>query len=284
MVISLCDITNYQYKTKGALKNITTPSGSIYNFFYDVFRRTSRIAIGNQTLSETTYKNNDSSLVSRFDYGNGAYKTYEYDNQDRLISEAVNGTTTRTYIYDKQGNTARTTDHLTNVTTTYIHDLIGRISGIKSSDGQTSNFIYDTYNRLSLSKWSKGDTSLSSSYIYGDNSVENQKTGLIYGVKLNGTQQLGYEYDELARLQRRLLYTTTPYATEYTYLEGASANTTTTLVKTVKNGNDTLEYAYDEVGNITSVKKNGTLIEQYAYDALSQLISATYGGNTYTYS
>jgi len=284
LVTSGNSTVSYQYETNGALKNIITPSGSIYNFFYDVFGRTTKIAIGNTTLSETTYKNNASSLVSRFDYGNGAYKTYEYDNQDRLISEGLNGTTTRTYIYDKQGNTAQTTDHLTNVTTTYTHDLIGRISRIKSSDGQTTNFIYDTYNRLSLSKWSKGDTSLSSSYIYGDNSVENQKTGLIYGVKLNGTQQLGYEYDELARLQRRLLYTTTPFATEYTYLEGASANTTTTLVKTVKNGNDTLEYTYDEIGNITNVSKNGTIIEQYTYDVLSQLISATYGGNTYTYS
>ncbi len=137
---------------------------------------------------------------------------------------------------------------------------------------------------MSLSKWSKGDTTLSSSYIYGDNSVANQKIGLIYGVKQNGTQQLGYEYDELARLQRRLLYTTTPFTTEYTYLEGASTNTTTTLVKTVKNGNDTLEYTCDELGNITSVSKNGTIIEQYGYDAHSQLISATYGGDTYTYS
>ena len=284
LVTSGNSTVSYQYETNGTLKNITSPSGSIYNFTYDVFGRTSKIAIGNTTLSETQYKNNASSLVSRFEYGNGAYKTYEYDNQDQLVSEGVNGTTARTYIYDKQGNTAQTTDHLTNVTTTYTHDLIGRISRIKSSDGQTTNFIYDKYNRLSLLKWSKEDTSLSSSYIYGDNSVENQKTGLIYGVKLNGTQQLGYEYDELARLQQRLLYTTTPFITEYTYLEGASANTTTTLVKTVKNGNDTLEYTYDEIGNITSVSKNGTIIEQYAYDALSQLISATYGGNTYTYS
>jgi len=284
LVTSGNSTVSYQYETNGALKKIISPSGSTYNFIYDVFGRTSRIAIENTILSETQYKNNASSLVTRFDYGNGAYKTYEYDNQDRLISEGANGTTTRTYIYDKQGNIAQTTDHLTNVTTTYTHDLIGRISRIKSSDGQTTNFIYDTYNRLSLSKWSYGDTTLSSSYIYGDNSVENQKTGLIYGVKLNGTQQLGYEYDELARLQRRLLYTTTPFSTEYTYLEGASANTTTTLVKTVKNGNDTLEYTYDELGNITSVSKNGTIIEQYTYDALSQLISATYGGNTYTYS
>ena len=74
------------------------------------------------------------------------------------------------------------------------------------------------------------------------------------------------------------------FVTEYGYLEGATDNTTTTLVKTVKNGNDTLEYTYDELGNITSVSKNGTVVEQYSYDALSQLVSATYGGNTYTYS
>ena len=146
------------------------------------------------------------------------------------------------------------------------------------------NFVYDGYNRLSLSKWAFGNTELSSSYIYGDALVANQKPGLIYGVKLNGTQQIGYEYDELARLKQRILDTTTPFATEYTYHEGAGANTTTTLIKTVKNGNNTLEYAYDEVGNIISVKKNGTIIEAYSYDALNQLVSATYGGNTYTYA
>jgi len=121
-------------------------------------------------------------------------------------------------------------------------------------------------------------------YIYGDSSVDGQKTGLIYGVTLNGTQQLSYQYDELTRLSVRTLNTTTPFVTEYGYLEGASTNTTTTLIKTVKNGNDTLEYTYDELGNITSVSKNGTVVEQYSYDALSQLVSATYGGNTYTYS
>ena len=126
--------------------------------------------------------------------------------------------------------------------------------------------------------------SLSTSYIYGDNSVDGQKTGLIYGVNLNGTQKLGYQYDELTRLKTRTISTDTPYVTEYGYLEGATAHTTTTLVKTIKNGTDTLEYAYDEVGNITSVKKNGTVIEQYAYDGLNQLISATYGGNNYTYA
>ena len=130
--------------------------------------------------------------MTRFNYGNGAYKTYEYDNQDRLISEGANGSTTRTYLYDKRGNVAQINDFITNVITKFQYDLIGRTIGLKSSDGQAMNFIYDKYNRLSLSKWTKGDMSLSTGYIYGDNSVDGQKTGLIYGVNLNGTQKLGY--------------------------------------------------------------------------------------------
>ena len=275
---------SYQYETDGAIKKITSPSGSVYNFTYDSFGRPIEILIGSQSLSETEYKSNTSSLVSKFEYGNGVYKTYAYDDQDRLISESINDTLSRSYIYDKRGNLVETTDLLGNLTTRFHYDLIGRINGITASDGQSMNFVYDGYNRLSLLKWALGNTALTSSYIYGDAATANQKPGLIYGVKLNGTQQIGYEYDELARLKQRVLGTSTPFATEYTYHNGASANTTSTLVKTVKNGNNTLEYVYDEVGNITSVKKNGTIIETYSYDALNQLVSATYGGNTYTYA
>ena len=275
---------SYQYETNGSLKKITTANGTVYNFVYDAYGRTSQILVGNSVLSQTTYRDNSSSQVARFDYGNGTYRTYSYDEQDRLISESINGTIIRSYVYDKSGNVAKIVDHTTNVTTTFRHDLIGRTIEIKSTDGQRLQFNYDMYNRLSMSKWILNSYSCNMGYIYGDSSVDGQKTGLIYGVTLNGTQQLSYQYDELTRLSVKTLNTTTPFVTEYGYLEGASTNTTTTLIKTVKNGNDTLEYTYDELGNITSVSKNGTVVEQYSYDALSQLVSATYGGNTYTYS
>lgn len=83
---------------------------------------------------------------------------------------------------------------------------------------------------------------------------------------------------------RRSLCGSISVKSEYTYLEGGNFGTTTNLVKTVKNGSDTLEYAYDELGNITTVSRNGEVIEQYSYDALNQLIGAVYGGDTYTYS
>ena len=162
--------------------------------------------------------------------------------------------------------------------------MIGRVVEIRTSDGQSQCFVYDGFNRISLSKCTINGIVLSTSYVYGDNSVSGQETGLIYGVNLNGIQQLTYQYDELARLKTRTLNTTTPFVTEYTYLEGASTNSTTTMVKTVKNGSDILEYTYDEVGNITSVSRNGAIVEQYSYDALNQLISAIYNGSNYTYS
>ena len=273
----------YQYNTVGMLQNITSPSGTPYHFNYDAFGRQSKISVGSQMLSETLYRDNYLALVSRFNYGNGAYKNYSYDNQNRLISESVNELTSRMYLYDKSGNVAEINDLLANVTTRFQYDLIGRVVGIKASDGQSMRFVYDKYNRLSLSKWTMGDISLSNGYIYGDSSVAGQKNGLIYGVNLNGAQKLGYGYDDLSRLQNRTVGTETPFVTEYTYLEGKDSNTTTTLVKTVKNGADTLEYTYDELGNITTVSKNGIVIEQYSYDELNQLKSAVYGEDTYQY-
>ncbi|MBR5323078.1 MAG: hypothetical protein IKU48_05995 [Clostridia bacterium] len=67
-------------------------------------------------------------------------------------------------------------------------------------------------------------------------------------------------------------------------MQGATSNSTTTLVESVKNGDETLAYTYDELGNITSISKNGTLIESYTYDALNQLKTVTRGTDTYTYN
>jgi len=275
---------SYVYETNGDIKNITSSGGTVYNFAYDEFGRNTQISVGNNVLSNTVYRDNYSSLISRFTYGHGVYKDYIYDDLDRVKTESINGVPSRVYTYDKRGNIAKINDNLRGITTGFAYDLIGRITDINISDGQRLNFIYDKYNRVSNSVWSVADISLDTKYIYGDSSVSGQKTGLIYGVSLNNTQKIEYTYDILSRLDRKILNTATPFATEYSYLEGATQGTTTTLVKSVKNGYDTLEYSYDELGNITQVKKNGSVIESYSYDALNQLVSATYGGNTYTYT
>ncbi len=110
------------------------------------------------------------------------------------------------------------------------------------------------------------------------------KTGLIYGVKQNGTQTLSYTYDQLARIQSSKIHTSTPFVTEYTYLEGKGVNSTTTLVKSMKLGSDTYGYSYDNLGNITQITKNGTVVESYEYDSLSQLTKVTNSTGVYVYT
>ncbi len=104
---------------------------------------------------------------------------------------------------------------------------------------------------------------------------------MITGVNRNGIRKISYIYDGLNRLSVRNLNN---FFTEYTYLQGATSNSTTTLVESVKNGDETLSYAYDELGNITSISKNGTVIESYTYDDLNQLKTVTRGTDTYTYN
>ncbi|MBO5321875.1 MAG: RICIN domain-containing protein, partial [Clostridia bacterium] len=283
-VVSSGKTVNYLYNTDGTLKKITSPSGTQYNFGYDQFGRNTNISVGNSLLSSTEYFVNDPSLVSKFTYGNGVSKSYSYDELQRLTSESVNNTVIRNYVYDKHNNIAEINDLAAGYNTTYSYDLIGRITGIKLGNGQSLNYLYDKFNRISLWKWSLGDIALTNGYIYGDSAVLGQKSGLIYGVKLNGTEKIGYSYDDLVRLKTRTLNTSTPFVTEYGYLAGAKVGTTTTLIKTVKNGNDTLEYAYDVFGNITSIKKNGTVVESYTYDSLSQLKTVTRGSDVWEYT
>lgn len=283
-VTSSGKIVRYEYNADGTLKKIISPSNTQYNFGYDQFGRNTNISVGSSLLSRTEYLDSDLSLVSKMTYGNGVERSYGYDELQRLVSESVNNTVIKKYIYDKRNNIYQINDLAAGYKTTYYYDLIGRITGIKLGNGQSLNYFYDNFNRTNKWKWTLGDIALTNEYVYGSSSVAGQKTGLIYGVKLNGTEKIGYSYDDLVRLKTRTLKTTTPFVTEYGYLEGAKAGTTTTLIKTVKNGNDTLEYAYDVLGNITSISKNGTVVESYTYDSLSQLKTVTRGSDIWEYT
>ena len=202
---------------------------------------------------------------------------------DRVTAKSYNDIVKARFRYDKFGNLYETQDLFTNVTYRYNYDLIGRISGINGTNGTSLNYVYDNFNRVSKYIAKVGNNTNATEYIYGDSAVSGQKNGLIYGVKQNDVQRISYAYDELSRLSTRTLNTTTPFVTQYSYHQGATAGSTTALVKTVQNGNDVYEYAYDAVGNITQIKKNGTVYESYTYDETYQLTTVTRGSDVYVY-
>ena len=274
---------NYTYETGGSLKSITSPSGTVYNFKYDEFGNTSKILVGSKTLTQNTY-DATRGLLTNSTYGNGQKIGYTYDILDRITQKLYNDVVKVKYKYDKFGNLYEKQDLFINTTYNYSYDLIGRITKISGSDGTSVNYAYDNYNRISKQLSKIQNESLLTEYIYGDSSIAGQYDGIIYGVKQNGQNSILYSYDELARLNTRTLNTTAPFVTSYGYLQGAKDGTATTLVKTVTNGNDTFEYTYDSLGNITSIAKNGTVYESYTYDKLNQLKTVTRGNAVYEYA
>ena len=140
----------------------------------------------------------------------------------------------------------------------------------------------DSKNRIAGYDIFVGNYSKSVDYVYGG---EYLAPDIVSGVKLNNSQLLTYGYDWLNRLSTRTINaTSSPYVTQYTYFNGATPSQTTTLIETVKNGNDTLKYTYDNLGNIVKVEKNGTIIEVYEYDSLGQLVYAEVPSGRYDYT
>ena len=144
----------------------------------------------------------------------------------------------------------------------------------------------------------------------------------IYGVTWNGTERVGYTYDGFGRLENKKI-TVIPSSSEesqaqngvipssaeesqaqngvipssaeesqpivlnnnYTYVDVAGTNKTTTLVNSVANAAGTYNYTYDAVGNITSIS-DGTNTTSYVYDDLNQLVRENdqKANKTFTYT
>ena len=274
----------YAYDTYGTLQNITSAGGTVYSFTYDQFGRTTNVKVGSRTLSSTSYLNDHSSLVSSLTYGNGSTKSYVYDDQQRIKQTYVDNTLTSLYNYDRLGNLVKYSDAKTGLAWNHEYDLIGRATRSDASDGRYIGYTYDSFNRLYTVKENIRGYELKTVYDYDDQCNYSEKSGLVTGLTMNNCRQFVYGYDKLNRLTSKTLLKSYGVKTTYSYLEGAGENTTTALIKSVNNDGELLEYAYDQNGNITSVKKNGALLESYEYDALNQLTKVTRGSEVYTYT
>ena len=256
-----------------------------------------------RTLSTNTWNSRD--LLTKMTYGNGGQVNYAYDNLDRITNvwnaDAAKGTE---YVYNAQGLLGLEDDNLLNRRTRYTYDMAGRMAEVETrnqagSDRGTrmlsTKYTYeDGTNRLTRMDYSTPQMGSLSAY-------RNDYASVVYGtginadrvelVRFNGVNRLGFEYDNLGRVTKRIYNTTrfdgnTARETSYTYLAGNAVNKTTDLVATVNNaGMDLLTYTYDSMGNIKTVK-SGSKLETYTYDSLNQLVrvDSQRENKSYTYS
>ncbi len=268
---------NYTYDNVNRLSSIKSPSNTVYNFTYDSFSRTDKIKIGNTVLSDYDYdyKGNLETML----YGNNTKVDYIYDDLNRKTGVEFNDTLAYSFVYDGKSRIAEVLDIAKNQKQKFVYDILDRLTGEQLISTLTKTPIAelkirydDTKNRVSGYDVNIEGVAKAIDYVYGGN---NLAPDIISGVKQNNNTILPSGYDGLNRHTSRTIATTTPFVTNYTYTAGKTADKTTTLLATLKNGNDTLSYTYDEMGNIETVSKNNVTLETYDYDYLNQLTSVT---------
>ena len=265
--------TNYTYDNKFRTTNITKDNQSVsyeytnnslskithgtknYLFNYDEYKNNSSIAINNNTLVNNYYENNNGNLT-RVLYGNNNEINYTYDSYDR-IKTITKSNDVYTNYYDNLGRVTRVTSN--NDIYKYNYDFASRLSSYIYNDYET-NYNYDEDNNITAKSEKLNNQNYTYNYSYNDESALTRLT-------INNTN-FNYNYDYLGRLISNNINNHCNMNYEYI----THGNKTSLVVNKIIDGNDTYEYTYDNLYNITEIKKNNTLINKYYYDSHSQLI------------
>lgn len=286
MTDALGNTTNYTYNNKNQITKITKGDMSVdylynvnnllskitqgnkeYGFEYDEFLNVKKIKVGNQTLIENVYEEQNGNLLSST-YGNGHTVSYEYDDFNRVSKINKDGVT-YDYYYNNFGNLVKITDD-SYFSYSYQYDLAHRLISYSKGSYYTE-YRYNDLNNLILKVENCSDGENYYSYQY------NQENNI--STITNGNMTINYDYDELGRVVKQDV---DGIITKYGYL--TNGHRTSSLIDTIEQDSDIYKYKYDKLGNITRIFKNEETINQYFYDMHNQLIKEKDSNNTISYT
>ena len=306
------ETVTYAYDNSGNLATVfDSDTGIVTTYYYDLLNRQAGYReTGGDAEVTVKYayddKNNLASMTETID-GTATVYTYTYDEDNRLVSETVNGVTV-TYTYDGFG---RLSQKITTNGTTQIlsEEYLFTNPETGATSAQISGLVIDFFDPEGYA-----DSITTYSYTYDDN-------GNILSVS-NGTNTTSYVYDSANQLIREnnqaKNYTKVwtydaagniQSRTEYTYTTAASLDSITPTDTVNYSYNDTQwkdlltsydgnTITYDEIGNplsdgewtytwqhgrqLASMSK-GTATWTYTYDSNGLRTKKTDGSHTYTY-
>lgn len=222
--------------------------------------------------------NPDKTIKSIFDSKLNDTKTYEYDDQKRLIKESIGAGQTRETVYDEAGHIVRLIvknsdgDVLAEAITTY--NEAGLPVTEKMMNGVTFNSTYDSLNRIISKTNTLGDNY---SYEYTDigrNVVERVNGNITRKTQQKFTNREGKEiYQSLTDDFNNGVIHTMEYNeygeivkfrnnSNFEYIKEYNAAGKETLYKSRF---EMIVYAYDENNNLLSQTNNGNLLYEYTY-------------------
>ena len=221
-------------------------------------------------------------------------KTYEYDDEMRVIKVKESGSETVSYTYDANGN--KKTETLANgVVSTYTYNNANRITKIENKSGNTdiSSYEYSYYLDGSDACKVRNENGIIETTEYEYDGLK-RLTEESVAVGSNTTDTYTYEYDDYGNRSKMTASGTENHTTVYSYSD-SNGNYTALLqkeTKTVESEENPLDltssvkqtvYTYDANGNqITKTAEGKT--ETNTYDGLNQLICFTDGETTASYA
>ncbi len=280
---------NYQYNEKDSLEKIIQGRKE-YKLFYDDFLNVNKVMLGNHiTLIENTFLENNGNL-QKSTYGNHQELSYEYDSFNRVKTfYRMDGD--YHYKYDNNGNIAKVLSN--NYKEKYKYDVSNRLYEYRYNDFKI-NYTYNSNNSVTNKKY-KLDNIIHTL----ENTIDKEE--YVTKVKLDD-KEMNYSYDELGRItgrdigayQTKYHYLSNGNRTtslikkvlnnndEYEYKYDKLYNITDIyhnqqLIKHYEydiynqlkkeenyDTNKTIEYTYDNSGNIVEVKEN-SITHTYVY-------------------
>ena len=238
-------------------------NGITYEFVYDDFGNVTNIKVGNQSLKATTYGDRNGNLIQST-YGNNQNIKYQYDRFNRIIKKEKT-TGNIEFSYDAKSNLKEIKDNTTGITTNYSYDLANRMTKATNNKGLTISYEYDDNSNINKTEYKLNDKTNIMNHNYDS---DNNINSILFNnsvVKVN--------YDRLARgTSKDIINEKGTYTTQYGYKNTGTPNKTTTILESIKNGNnEAIHYTYNNMGYIETIKNGNELLAKYQYDELGQL-------------
>lgn len=263
-------ITRREYDWAGRVEALTDARGIRTTFSYNNFG--DLVRIDSPDRGTTTYDYDKFGRMKVENQANGKGISYTWDNIDRVKTRSSGGKTetfnydeghlgkghltsmtdatgTTSWVYETSGKLIRQDNDITGTkfTTRWAYDAAGRLSGMAWSSGLNINYDYDANGRVTkvrsnlVGKWA----TLADGFLYQPAKDD------IYAWRFGNGQTRMSTWDVDSRLDQ--LHTPGVHALNFDY----HPRGTISKVSDAVHPELTTDYAYDDLGHLSSITRNG---------------------------